>query len=199
MPKARCNSSPIIPRSMRPMRSARFSSRSAVSNGWSMPNVPSPAPTKCSPISPALRIASPSPILASSPSMGNAFLRVTLGRTEHLERIPILHEAKRLPTVLTPEEIARLLAAAPGMKYRRRLERGLWRWPALLRGDLAQGIGYRQPPNDDPCRAGQGSQGSHRQALAAFARTVAQLVEGSAAAGRAVPEPDERKKRSATE
>ena len=46
------------------------------------------------------------------------FFRVTLGRTEHLERIPILHEAKRLPTVLTPEEVARLLAAAPGMKYR---------------------------------------------------------------------------------
>jgi integrase/recombinase XerD len=46
------------------------------------------------------------------------FLRVTLGRAEHLERIPILHEAKRLPTVLTPEEVARLLAAAPGMKYR---------------------------------------------------------------------------------
>jgi site-specific recombinase XerD len=46
------------------------------------------------------------------------FLRVTLGRTEHLERIPILREAKRLPAVLTPEEVARLLAAAPGMKYR---------------------------------------------------------------------------------
>lgn len=46
------------------------------------------------------------------------FLRITLGRTEHLERIPVLREAKRLPTVLTPEEIARLLAAAPGMKYR---------------------------------------------------------------------------------
>ena len=46
------------------------------------------------------------------------FLRVTLGRTEHLERIPTLREAKRLPTVLTPEEVARLLAAAPGMKYR---------------------------------------------------------------------------------
>ena len=38
------------------------------------------------------------------------FLRVTLGRTEHLERIPILREAKRLPTVLTPEEVARLLS-----------------------------------------------------------------------------------------
>ena len=46
------------------------------------------------------------------------FLRVTLGRTEHLERIPVLREAKRLPMVLTPEEVARLLAAAPGMKYR---------------------------------------------------------------------------------
>jgi site-specific recombinase XerD len=29
-----------------------------------------------------------------------------------------LREAKRLPMVLTPEEVARLLAAAPGMKYR---------------------------------------------------------------------------------
>ena len=46
------------------------------------------------------------------------FLRVTLGRGEHIERIPILREAKRLPTVLTPEEVARLIAAAPGMKYR---------------------------------------------------------------------------------
>jgi site-specific recombinase XerD len=46
------------------------------------------------------------------------FLRVTLGRTEHLERIPVLREVQRLPTVLTPEEVARLLAAAPGMKYR---------------------------------------------------------------------------------
>lgn len=46
------------------------------------------------------------------------FLRVTLGRGEHLERIPILREAKRLPTVLTPEEVARLIAAAPGTKYR---------------------------------------------------------------------------------
>jgi integrase/recombinase XerD len=46
------------------------------------------------------------------------FLRVTLGRSEHLERIPILREAKRLPMVLTPDEVARLIAAAPGMKYR---------------------------------------------------------------------------------
>jgi integrase/recombinase XerD len=46
------------------------------------------------------------------------FLRVTLGRPEHIERIPVLREAKRLPTVLTPEEVSRLIAAAPGMKYR---------------------------------------------------------------------------------
>jgi site-specific recombinase XerD len=46
------------------------------------------------------------------------FLRVTLGRPEHIERVPVLREAKRLPTVLTPEEVARLIAAAPGMKYK---------------------------------------------------------------------------------
>ena len=46
------------------------------------------------------------------------FLRVTLGQTAHFERIPVLREPKRLPTILTPEEVARLLAAAPGMKYR---------------------------------------------------------------------------------
>jgi site-specific recombinase XerD len=46
------------------------------------------------------------------------FLRVTLGRAEHIERIPILREARRLPLVLTPEEVARLIAAAPGMKYK---------------------------------------------------------------------------------
>lgn len=46
------------------------------------------------------------------------FLRVTLGRAQHIERIPILPEAKRIPSVLTPEEVARVLAAAPSLKWR---------------------------------------------------------------------------------
>ncbi len=46
------------------------------------------------------------------------FLRVTLGRGEHVERVPVLREPKRLPAVLTPDEVARLLLYAPSLKWR---------------------------------------------------------------------------------
>ena len=46
------------------------------------------------------------------------FLRVTLGRGDQLERVPVMPRAKSLPTVLTPEEVARIIACAPGLKYR---------------------------------------------------------------------------------
>lgn len=46
------------------------------------------------------------------------FLRVTLGRGEHIERIPVLREPKRIPVVLTPDEVARLLLCAPSLKWR---------------------------------------------------------------------------------
>lgn len=61
--------------------------------------------------------ASVSTINAASVAM-RFFLRVTLGRIEHLERIPLLPEAKKIPSVLTPDEVARILAAAPGLKWR---------------------------------------------------------------------------------
>jgi site-specific recombinase XerD len=46
------------------------------------------------------------------------FLRVTLGRSADIERVPVLKERRTLPIVLTPEEVARIIAAAPGLKYR---------------------------------------------------------------------------------
>jgi site-specific recombinase XerD len=46
------------------------------------------------------------------------FLRFTLGRSGDVERVPILREQRRLPIVLTREEVARIIAAAPGLKYR---------------------------------------------------------------------------------
>ena len=46
------------------------------------------------------------------------FLRVTLGRREDVERVPLMARAKLLPAVLTPEEVARIIAAAPGLKYK---------------------------------------------------------------------------------
>lgn len=46
------------------------------------------------------------------------FFRVTLKRPEAVDYIPIIRQPQRLPVVLTPEEIARLLEAAPGLKWR---------------------------------------------------------------------------------
>ena len=46
------------------------------------------------------------------------FFRVTLKRPEALAYIPIAREPQRLPVVLTQPEVARLLEAAPGLKWR---------------------------------------------------------------------------------
>ena len=46
------------------------------------------------------------------------FFAVTLGRSEVSERMPFVREPRKLPVVLSPEEVARFLDAAPGLKYR---------------------------------------------------------------------------------
>jgi len=46
------------------------------------------------------------------------FFRVTLHRPEALEYIAMAREPQRLPVVLSPDEVARLLEAAPGLKWR---------------------------------------------------------------------------------
>jgi len=46
------------------------------------------------------------------------FFRVTLKRPEAVDYIPIVRQPQRLPVVLTPDEVARLLQAAPGLKWR---------------------------------------------------------------------------------
>lgn len=46
------------------------------------------------------------------------FFRVTLRRPEALDYIPMAREPQRLPVVLTQEEVARLLEASPGLKWR---------------------------------------------------------------------------------
>ena len=45
------------------------------------------------------------------------FFKVTLRRGDVTEDIVFAREPRRLPVVLSPEEVARLLAAAPGVKY----------------------------------------------------------------------------------
>ncbi len=46
------------------------------------------------------------------------FYRVTLGRTDGVAMIPYSRRAKTLPSVLSPDEVARLLAALPDDRYR---------------------------------------------------------------------------------
>jgi integrase/recombinase XerD len=46
------------------------------------------------------------------------FFRVTLGQRDAPEMIPLARRPEKLREVLTPEEVARLIEAAPGPKYR---------------------------------------------------------------------------------
>jgi integrase len=46
------------------------------------------------------------------------FFRITLRRSDIIEHTAFLHEPRKLPVVLSPEEVARLLDAAPGLKYK---------------------------------------------------------------------------------
>ena len=46
------------------------------------------------------------------------FYKVTMGRRDALEMIPLAKEPKTLRRVLTPEEVVRLIEAAPSRKYR---------------------------------------------------------------------------------
>ena len=45
-------------------------------------------------------------------------IRVTLKRHDIVEHTHFIHEPRKLPVVLSPEEVARLLDAAPGLKYK---------------------------------------------------------------------------------
>jgi integrase/recombinase XerD len=46
------------------------------------------------------------------------FFSVTQGRQDVTERLPFVREPRKLPVVLSPEEVARFLEAAPGLTYR---------------------------------------------------------------------------------
>ena len=46
------------------------------------------------------------------------FFSVTLERPDLVRHLTFVHEPRKLPIVLSPEEVARLLEAAPGVKYK---------------------------------------------------------------------------------
>ena len=58
------------------------------------------------------------PILNHTVAALRFFFRVTLRRADIIEHTTFVHEPRKLPVVLSPEEVARLLDAAPGLKYK---------------------------------------------------------------------------------
>jgi integrase/recombinase XerD len=58
------------------------------------------------------------PILNHTVSALRFFFRVTLKRYAIIEHTAFIHEPRKLPVVLSPQEMARLLNAAPGLKYK---------------------------------------------------------------------------------
>jgi len=46
------------------------------------------------------------------------FFKVTLDRPELAKHLAFMHEPRKVPVVLSPEEVARFLEAAPGIKYK---------------------------------------------------------------------------------
>src|SRR5882757_5842483 len=78
------------------------------------------------------------------------FFTVTLDRPDLARRLTIVREPRRLPAVLSVEEVTLLLQAAPGPKYKAAFAtagacpgEGRGRRAARLRGGRAQGRRYR--------------------------------------------------------
>ena len=58
------------------------------------------------------------PTINSTVSALRFFFGVTLDRADAARHLTFVHEPRKLPLVLSPEEVAQLLAAAPGIKYK---------------------------------------------------------------------------------
>jgi len=58
------------------------------------------------------------PTLNQTLSTLRFFFKVTVGQPEIVARTAFIHEPRKLPIVLSPDEVSRLLNAAPGLKYK---------------------------------------------------------------------------------
>src|SRR5881296_2188624 len=58
------------------------------------------------------------PTINSTISALRFFFTVTLDRADAVRYLTFVHEPRKLPVVLSPEEVARFLEAAPGLKYK---------------------------------------------------------------------------------
>ena len=114
------------------------------------------------------------------------FFRITLRRYDIIEHMAFIHEPRKLPVVLSPEEVARLLDAAPGLKYKAALSVA---YSAGLRA--AEVVSLKVGDIDSTrmvIRVEQGKGRKDRYVMLSphLLETAASLVEGGAATGLAV-------------
>ena len=122
------------------------------------------------------------PTINSAVTALRFFFTVTLDRPEMSPPPDVRAEPRKIPVVLSPEEVARLLEAAPGPKYKAALSAAYGAGLRVVRGRGAEGLRHRLQAHAAQDRAGQGPQGSLCDALAAAARAAARLVADRAAA-----------------
>jgi integrase/recombinase XerD len=56
------------------------------------------------------------------------FFKVTLDRSDLTKHLAFIHAPRKVPVVLSPEEVARFLEAAPGIKYKAALSVAYGAW-----------------------------------------------------------------------
>ena len=117
------------------------------------------------------------------------FFTTTCNRPEMARHLTLVRQPQKLPVVLTSEEVARLLEAAPGPKYKAALSVA---YGAGLR--VSEVANLRVSDIDfqahvGPCRARQRQEGPQRHAITTAVATAARVVAGRTADDVAVPGP----------
>jgi site-specific recombinase XerD len=118
------------------------------------------------------------------------FFKATLDRPDLVKHLSFIHEPRKVPVVLSPDEVARFLEAAPGIKYKAALSVA---YGAGLR--VSEVVSLKVSDIDSKrmmLRVEQGKGRKDRHAFARAARTSARLVSHCTAAGLAVPRPEPR-------
>jgi len=71
------------------------------------------------------------------------FFKITLKRSDLAEEVVSVREPRRLPVVLSPEEVGRLLALTTNIKHKAALSTHLCYRPAVVGGHISEAYRYR--------------------------------------------------------
>ena len=114
----------------------------------------------------------------------------TLGKDWHIESIPFAKQPKKLPLVLSQDQVRSLLEAITNPQHRVIAMTLYAARTAGFRGCLPEGHRHRQPADAAACRSRQGPQGSFGDVVAAPAAPLAPPLPTLSAALLAVSQQD---------